>query len=382
MKHYKVIIIGAGASGVMCALATSQKNIAIIDKNTKPLKKVLVTGNGRCNLTNLNLSSKNYNQNIDEFLSKFDVNKTLKFFEDIGLETFADEENRVYPISNSSKSVTDVLMQKLNSKAELILGQSVERVEQTQNGFIVKTDADTFSCEKLVVSTGGNSVENILKNLNISYKNFYPSLVALKSKDIKDLNGVKVSNVLVTATNSKGETKKELGEVLFKDGGLSGIVVFNLSSLFARVGSFKGLVKIDLLPNLTLKQLKEKLENRKALNVNLDKFFVGMFQNSVANEIFKQTKINTNINSLKLNEEHLLSLANTIKNLKFEIYDCFDNNQIHSGGVELSSLNKALMSKQINNLYFTGEVCDVDGECGGFNLQWAWSSGYIVGESL
>ena len=382
MKHYKVIIIGAGASGVMCALQTKQKDIAIIDKNTKPLKKVLVTGNGRCNLTNLNLTSKNYNQNIDKFLLKFNEKNTLKFFEEIGLETFADEENRVYPISNSSKSVTDVLMQKLNNKADLILGQSVEDVEKTQNGFVVKTDIESFSCEKLVVSTGGNNVENILKNLNIKYKNFYPSLVALKSKDVKDLNGVKVSNVLVSATNNKGETKKEKGEVLFKDGGLSGIVIFNLSSIFARNCNFKGLIKIDLLPDLSRNQLVEKLEKRKSLNVNLDKFFVGMFQNSIANEIFKQTKINTNINSQKLNNEQISLLVNTIKNLKFEVYDCFDNNQIHSGGVSLSSLDENLMSKQINNLYFTGEVCDVDGDCGGFNLQWAWTSGFIVGDNL
>ncbi|MBR4004145.1 MAG: aminoacetone oxidase family FAD-binding enzyme [Clostridia bacterium] len=382
MKHYKVIIIGAGASGVMCALQTKQKDIAIIDKNTKPLKKVLVTGNGRCNLTNLNLTSKNYNQNIDKFLLKFNEKNTLKFFEEIGLETFADEENRVYPISNSSKSVTDVLMQKLNNKADLILGQSVEDVEKTQDGFVVKTDIESFSCEKLVVSTGGNSVENIFKNLNIKYKNFYPSLVALKSKDVKDLNGVKVSNVLVSATNNKGETKKEKGEVLFKDGGLSGIVIFNLSSIFARNCNFKGLIQIDLLPDLSRNQLVEKLEKRKSLNVNLDKFFVGMFQNSIANEIFKQTKINTNINSQKLNSEQISLLVNTIKNLKFEVYDYFDNNQIHSGGVSLSSLDENLMSKQINNLYFTGEVCDVDGDCGGFNLQWAWTSGFIVGDNL
>lgn len=382
MKNYKVIIIGAGASGVMCAIATKEKNIAIIDKNTKPLKKVLVTGNGRCNLTNLKTTSKNYNQNIDKFLSKFNIQKTLEFFESIGLETFADEENRIYPISNSSKSVVDVLMQKLNNKADLILGQSVESVEKTSNGFIVKTDIETFSCEKLVIATGGNSVENIFKDLNIKYKNFYPSLVAVKSKDVKDLNGVKVSNVLVTATNSKGEIKKELGEVLFKDGGLSGIVIFNISSIFARISSFKGLIEIDLLPNLSIQQLTKKLEKRKELNVNLDKFFVGMFQNSVANEIFKQTKINTNINSLKLTNEQITKLAKTIKNLKFEVYDCFDNNQIHSGGVKLENLTDELMCKQINNLYFAGEVCDVDGECGGFNLQWAWTSGFVVGDSL
>lgn len=382
MKHYEVIIIGCGASGAMCALKCKHKNIAIIDANIKPVKKILVTGNGRCNLTNINLTSKNYNINIDKFLNEFGVNKTLEFFNTLGLETYSDEEGRVYPISNSAKSVVDVLANNLNKCANLILGQQVVSIKKDNNLFIVKTNAEEFSCKKLVIATGGNSIKNILDNLQIKYKAFVPSLVALKSDRIKDLNGIKVSDVLVTAINSLGQSKSEKGEVLFKEGGLSGIVIFNLSSLFSRVNNFNGKIIIDLLPEISLENLIKKLNQRKKLNVKLDKFFVGFFQNAVANEILKQSQIDTNINSLKLSDTQVKCLAKTIKNLNFSVDGCFDNNQIFSGGIEIENLNENLSSKQINNLFFTGEVCNVDGDCGGYNLQWAWTSGSIVGENL
>ncbi len=381
MKNYEVVIIGCGASGVMAALKTKQKSVAVIDAFSKPAKKLLVTGNGRCNLTNKNIDKTFYNANLKTYFERVSQFETLKFFNSLGLETFFDEEGRCYPISNSAKSVVDVLSASLNKKADLFLDNKVEDIEVVSGGFVVKTDKEVFNCKKLVIATGGNSLNAILNKLNLKYKSYTPSLVALKSKDVKDLNGIKVSDVLVTASN-KTETKTEKGEVLFKDGGLSGIVIFNLSTIFARNSNFDGTIKIDLLPNITESELAKKLEDRKSLNVNLDKFFVGFFQNALANEIFKQTKINTNINSLNLTKEQLLKLTKTIKNLTFKVDGCFDNNQVFSGGISLNDLDENLMSKQIKNLYFAGEICDVDGACGGYNLQWAWTSGQIVGESL
>ena len=382
MKDYEIIIIGCGASGSMCALKTKNKSVAIIDSQTKPAKKILVTGNGRCNLTNTNVNNKKYNTDISTYLKRFDVKDTLSFFESIGLETFADEEGRVYPLSNSAKSVVDVLSLKLEEKVKLFLEQTVIDIEKQNQNFIIKTDKDIFTCKKLVICSGGNSIINSLQKLNVKIKDFKPSLVSLKSKQINGLNGVKVSNVLVSAKNSLGQTKSEIGEVLFKDGGLSGIVIFNLSTLFARVGNYTGEITIDLMPNLKHSELFDKLEKRKKLNVCLDKFFVGMFVPALSNEILKQAKINTNLNSLSLNEKQINTLVNTIKNLTYKIDGCFDNNQVFSGGVELKNLTENLMSKDVANLYFAGEICDVDVDCGGFNLQWAWTSGCIVGESL
>lgn len=381
MKNFKVIILGCGASGIMCALSTKEKNVAVIDVVTKPAKKLLVTGNGRCNLTNENINSSFYNTNLDGFFDCFSNKDTLDFFEKLGLVCFADEEGRVYPLSNSAKSVVDVLSGKLQQKASVFLGQKIEKIEVGSKNFVIKTDKDEFFAEKLVVATGGNSIE-VLEQLGVKFSKFVPSLVALKCDGTRDLCGAKLSNVLVTATNFAGEKKSEIGEVLFKENGLSGIVIFNLSTLFSRRDDFRGKIEIDLLPNLSKNEVCKMLENRKSLAVSVDKFFVGMFQNSVANEIFKQTGINTNKSCQDLSFREIETLAKSIKCLNFVVSGALDNNQVFSGGVRLQDLDQNLMSKKVMNLYFCGEVVDVDGVCGGFNLQWAWTSGHIVGDVI
>lgn len=379
MKNFDIIILGCGAAGAMCALTCKNKNFAVIDAATKPAKKLLVTGNGRCNLTNTNVNSSFYNTNIDNFLSRFNNNQTLDFFENLGLETYADEEGRVYPISNSAKSVVDVISQKLNP-ASLFLGQKIVSVKKEDDGFVVETDKDVFKSTKLVVTTGGNSFP-ILDDLGVKYGKFTASLVSLKAKNTRDLNGIKLSDVKVTVKNKFG-TKSEVGEVLFKEEGVSGIVIFNLSTLFSRNKVFSGKIEIDMLPKLSEKEIFAKLIKRKNLAVYGDKFFVGMFQNAVANEIFKQAKINTNKTVKEFSDEEIDKMTKTIKNLSFDVFGRYENNQVFSGGVKLEDLTQNLESKQIKNLFFCGEIVDVDGVCGGYNLQWAWTSGHIVGENL
>ena len=382
MKSFDVIIIGCGASGTMCALASNNKSIAIIDSAIKPAKKILVTGNGRCNLTNVNLNSNKYNQNIDKYLEKFSVKDTLNFFNSIGLEYYYDEEGRVYPISNSAKSVVDVLVNQLKQKAEIFCENTVSSIEKVGKSFVVKTNKDIFSCNKLVIATGGSFANEIAK-LGIKSKEFVPSLVSLKSKTItEDLNGIRLSNVKVTAKNQNGKTKSDKGEILFKTNGISGIVIFNISTIFARDNLFKGGLTIDLLPEIDDKLLAEKLKNRKTISQKMSGYFVGMFQPPVANLILKIAKIDTNLDCKNLSNTQIDSIVKVIKNLQFTIDGCFDNNQVFSGGIELKNLTENMMSKQIENLYIVGEICDVDGECGGYNLQWAWTSGHIAGVAL
>ncbi len=382
MKHHKTIIIGCGASGAFCGMTTKGDDVAIIDAEFTPAKKLLVTGNGRCNLTNLNINSNFYNVNIDKFLNKFNLNDTLNYFKNIGLITYADEEGRMYPISNSAKSVQDCIINKLQEKnIPLYLAEKVIDVNYQSNLFEINTDNQQFSCNNLVISIGSKNAENILNSLNVKYTPFVPSLVSLKSKDIKNLNGIRLSNVKVTAT-CNSQTKTEFGEVLFKENGISGICVFNLSTLFSRQNNFNGAISIDVLPNYSKEELIKLLNDRKSLNIKLNKYFVGMFQNAIADELFKQAKINTNKTSLNLNTQEIEVLASTIKNLTFNINGVFENNQVFCGGVNLEDLTENLESKSIPHLYFTGEVCNVDGVCGGYNLQWAFTSGFIVGENL
>jgi hypothetical protein len=378
---FEVIILGAGASGMMCACTVKGGLVALIDSSSRCGKKILVTGNGRCNLSNAEENSKFFNQNIDRFLKRFDQNRALEFFGKLGLVTFADEENRIYPLSNSAKSVVDVLNFGLGKNVKTFLGEKILSATKIGDYFEVLTDKGKYFAKKLVVCTGGNSGQ-ILGELGVEYKKFIPSLVALRSEDCKDLNGVKVSNVKVKATNTFGQTKSEIGEVLFRENGLSGIVIFNLSTIFSRIENFSGQIEIDLLPQVSVIDLEQILLHRQSLNTSCDKFFVGMFSNAVANEIFKQSKTNTNKNCKNLTKLEIKTLAKTIKNLTFSVCGHLENNQVFSGGVPLSALTENLMHKKIENLYFAGEIVDVDGVCGGHNLQWAWTSGHIVGESL
>ena len=377
---FDVIILGAGASGMMCASTIKRKKVAVVDQAKNAAKKIMVTGNGRCNLGNNSISSKFYNRNIDSFLKQFSEIETAKFFSDLGLVTYVDDEGRIYPISNSAKSVMDILEYGAR-KASFFLGERIKNIKREGTSFVVNLETKIITSPKIVVATGGGSDE-ILKMLKVPYKEFVPSLVSLKSKQTRDLNGTRVSNVLVKATNAFGKTRSEKGEVLFRENGLSGIVIFNLSTLYARSGRFEGKVEIDLLPDLSEQTLKDILRKRKSLEARLDKFFVGMFANSVANEIFKQSKLNTNAPCATLKENEILILANTIKNMQFNVCGALDNNQVFSGGVPLEDLDENLMHKNLQGVYFVGEICDVDGVCGGYNLQWAWTSGHVVGEEI
>ena len=380
VKFYNTIVLGCGASGCMCALNIQNQKVAMLEISSKPFKKILATGNGRCNITNAHLHKYSYNQDLSKFFDRFDQTKTLQFFEELGLECYMDDEGRYYPISNMAKSVQDVVLRKLESRVDIYSAQQIVSIKKADGVFFVSTKDNEFKCVNLVVATGSKN-EDLLNMLEVKYKPFVPSLVALKCDDVKDLNGVRLANAKVSV--KIGDISySEVGEVLYKDAGLSGIVIFNISSLFARSGKFSGKIYIDLLPNMSAEKLKEKIINRKKLNVGLDKIFVGMFANALANEIFRQAKVNTNINSTKISDKIVDALVGAIKNLEYNVCGCYDNNQVYSGGVELKDLDDNLMYKKIPNLYFVGEVCDVDGMCGGYNLQWAWTSGKIVGDSL
>lgn len=388
MKHFDIIILGAGASGCICALTASKtgKSILIIDKMTKAGKKLMATGNGRCNLTNLNMypSEKYFNRNISCFLNRFNEVQTILFFDKLGLMTYADEEGRVYPFSNSAKSVIDVINNGLskNKNISISLENEILNTEKQNDIFVVSTSKGEFSCNQLVVASGGKCAEGILKNFGLKTKEFTPSLVALKTQSTRNLDGVRISNAKLQAI-CENEKFCETGEVLFKDSGVSGIVAFNASTIFARKNNFNGEINIDLMPDVSHDKLKQILLKRKELKVKISNFFDGMFVSQVGFCILNLTKIeNEERLCCTLTEKEIEQFAKHIKNFAFKVKGHYENNQVHSGGVLIEELTENLESQKIKNLFFCGEVCDVDGKCGGYNLQWAWTSGYIVGESL
>lgn len=387
MKVYETIILGGGASGTICAMVCDNKNVAIIDNNTKLAKKLLVTGNGKCNLTNINIDKQKsqdfYNQNLKKYIDKFTAKQTISYFQSIGLETYYDEQGRVYPISSSAKSVQDVINRQIKNKnTNVFLENQILNIKKDNQNFIVETDKDIYLCKKLVFCLGGNKNE-LLCNLGLKIKQCVPSLCALKTKQTKNLNGQRLENVLVRAINyHTGTLKSEMGDVLFKEEGLSGIVIFNLSSCFSRFNDFNGQIQIDLLPSINEEELLIMLLERRKLNLPVNEFFVGMLINQIAYEIFEKCNTDENRTSDKLTEEEIKQFVKVIKSLTFEVKGFYDNNQVYCGGVDMNELDENLMSKKVPNLYVCGEACDVDGLCGGFNLQWAWTSGQIVGKNI
>ena len=371
MEKFDVVIVGGGASGCYTAcLLNKNFKIAVVDANTTLAKKILVTGNGKCNLTNKNLSSKYYNQNIDNFLSKHTFNDTIKFFSDIGIETYCDEEGRCYPITNSAKSVVKAINNKLKH-VHFFAEHQFLKIEQNNGLYNVITDKTTLNCKYVVVATGNYQTLENLTNLQIPSKPFIPSLVALKTKqNTKLIDGVRVNNVKAIAIQNNVE-KTQIGEVLFKDNGLSGICVFNLSCLFARNNAFNGKVIIDLLPTISTEQTKKILiKNSKIFET--EDILTGIVDEKLAKYILKLVEKDNLVDNL----------VEILHNLTFDITDCYNNNQVKSGGVKLTALTQNLESINNTNLFFVGEVCDVDGECGGYNLQWAFTSSKIVADYI
>lgn len=377
--QYDVCIIGGGASGTMTAIeiARQGKKVCVIDPNEKPAKKLLATGNGKCNLTNKNMSSDFYNQNVDKYLARFGHEETIKKFQEYGLDIYADEEGRCYPLSNFAKTVQFVLCEQIEKLGVKYICAKVLDIEKNSKYEIFATDNIKLIADHVIFACGiTNQSVTWLENFGVLYEKICPSLVALKTKEnTKALDGQRVSDVLVTAIIGE-QTKTENGEILFKDHGLSGICIFNLSAFFAKNKAFYGKIYINLLPKWSKNQIIENLKQKMGIFKNAHKMLLTLFSKELSAEILKRANIK--INTEKLTNAEFERIVQVISCLEFEIIDSYSNNQVLSGGVKLDLLTNDLQSKKNNGMFFCGEICDVDGVCGGYNLQWAWTSANIV----
>ena len=386
MQKFDICIVGGGASGSVLAimLAKKGKKVCVVDRFLEPAKKLLVTGNGKCNITNKNLSSEFYNQNIDDFLKDFGFEQTQSFFESIGIDIYADKEGRCYPISNSAKSV-QIAIKNQFEKLDISFfgGVEIDDIKRENEKFITKIDDEEIISNRLVLTCGINNFsKNICQKFGIKVRNEVPSLVALKTKQsTKRLDGLRANDVLVKAI-CKGFEREEVGEILFKDHGLSGIVIFDLSSLFAKNSCFEGKISINLLKNWSKTQIFEKLTAKVDIFQTVDLMMQSMFSKELANEILHRANIDLNMQTKNLSKNNFENIVEIITNFEFDIVGHYDNNQVLSGGVKLDELTKNLESKKVPNLYFSGELCDVDGICGGYNLQWAWASVFAVAKDI
>ena len=395
----KVVIIGGGFSGLVSAIyASKNNNVTILERNEDILKKLLMTGNGRCNYFNENQNIDNYHSNneelIKDIINENNINELLKFYQEIGIVPKI-KNGYYYPFSNQALSVKNALVNKLKeANVNIITNYYVENIVKNNNKFIINND---IVCDKLIISTGskaypktgsdGNGYD-ILKKFNLSMSNINPSLVSLVSdnKYLKELSGIRC-DAKVSFYNNDKFIKSDIGELQLVDYGVSGICIFNLSYLFYKCNG-KKTIKVNFIPFIdTKEELLKYLDDRNKImnnNKKISELLNGIINTKLINVIIKNSNIN-NILYKSLDGEEKNRLCDSIFEFEFNILSTksFDKAQVCSGGLLLSEINiNTMQTKKINNLYVIGELLDIDGICGGYNLTHSFISGYLAGKNI
>ena len=391
-------IIGGGASGMMAAIAASRNEnaeIHIFERQARVGKKLSATGNGRCNLTNRKPAS--YGGEDSGFaeyaLSRYDPEKTLRIFSELGLYTVTEESGRVYPYSDQANSVVDVLRLALNQEnITFHTGCEIEKAVKAEGGFFLKTAEDTYFCHKLIVACGGiagtklggtMSGYRLLSAFGHKATRLRPSLVQLTSDHpaLPSLKGVR-ANANVRIYRDGALFAESTGELQFTEKGLSGPVIFEVSRDVCE-GRGKWEAKLDLLPTLSEEELCAMLSVRKNAKLSTDELLTGILHNRLGRVITKEAGIGLCLIAC-LSDQELMGAAWQAKNFTVELTGTLgmDGAQVTAGGVYTKDFDPTTMeSRLVPGLYACGEVLDIDGPCGGYNLQWAWSSGYVAGEN-
>ena len=383
LKQKKVIIIGGGASGLMAAIqAKNEKSeVILIEKNNVIGKKISVTGNGKCNFTNINNSKTAYRGSRSLFetsaLSAFSVTDTIRFFSRLGIYS-VNREGWLYPRSAQASQVADVLrMEAEFLGVKIKTGTHVLGAEKKDDVFTVRTDAWEYSGDALIIACGskassvpgsGEDGYHLAASFGHRIIKPLPALTGLVTRPVPGWSGVRVNGKAALVIDG-AEIMEEEGELQLTDYGISGIPVFQLSGPAIRAVSEKKKVElvIDFFPDFTAGQLPEILNTRRKNCPYKDEraLLSGLFPDKLIRVLIKETDLAAAIKSFRLTVTGGLSYTNA---------------QVCSGGVDTFQVDPDTMeSLLVKDLYFCGEVLDVDGACGGYNLQWAWSSGFVAG---
>lgn len=396
----KVFIIGGGASGLTAAIKASDNyDVTIFEKNDKLGKKILITGNGKCNYWNENQNINKYHSssNISEIINEINFSKTHAFFDSIGLVPFI-KNGYYYPNSNQAISVVNALTDEIKNRNIKIINEEVINVEKENSQFIVTTTKNKYTSDLLIVATGGKAAPKtgsdgfgykIAEKFDHNIVKVLPALVQLEVKEnIKELSGIRLIGEASLLYNNE-VIEKEIGELQFTDYGLSGIPIMQLSSKAVKFIDEGKVVRISInfVPNISsdILSLRSfiKVQDRHLNNRTVSQILDQLFNYKLTNYLLKKTNISMSDKVDKLDNQKLDELCSNILNQTFIIEKDhgFDNAQTTSGGVDLKEINlNTLESKKVKGLYFCGEVLDVDGACGGYNLGFAWISGLIAGE--
>ena len=404
----KVLIIGGGASGMVCAIyaAKNGNEVILVEKNNNLGKKILLTGNGKCNYWNKDISLKHYNSSNLEILDKIitEENKLEieNFFDNLGIVSKV-RDNYCYPASNQATSIQTALILECELCGVKILNnEEVVSVLKIDNCFEVVTSNRKFIVDKVVLATGSKACPKtgsdgfgyeIARKFGHEIVEPLPALVQLRLDVpyMKDWAGIR-SDVCVSLYENNKLIKQEYGEIQLTDYGVSGICVFQLSSLISR-GLYNGNkeeVEINFLNNLDIYNEEDFIRifndrNKKVVGRNISELLDGVLNYKLINLILKISKISRDSKWNDISYDKKKDLGRNLCKLRLRVISTngYDSAQVCSGGVRLSKINPYTMESLIvDGLYIVGELLDVDGECGGFNLGFAWISGYLAGKSL
>ncbi|TDB37828.1 MAG: aminoacetone oxidase family FAD-binding enzyme [Actinobacteria bacterium] len=386
MHQPSIAIIGGGAAGLSAAIAAARlgASVTVLEAAPRVGKKILVTGNGRCNLTNTAVAPAAYNQPafVEPVLAEYNADAIRDFFGELGLLTYADDEGRVYPVSNAANSVLDVLrLECAHLGVAERCGFEVMGILEADGGFqVASRDGETISADAVVVTTGGGE-GSLLSALGHGSVAPVPVLGPLTTElaPIRGLSGVRVRCAASLLDDAGEPVATERGELLFRDYGVSGIMIFDLSRALERGRT----LSIDFFPDIASDAFAALIAKRCAELSwrSADTFFDGMLQSRVAIAVLRAAGIDP---KTPVAELRAVTLASLLKDFRLAVTGRGDASQaqVTRGGAPVAEFDpRTLASRIAPGVFAAGEVLDVDGRCGGFNLHWAWASGIVAGQS-
>ncbi len=401
----KIAVIGAGASGLVTAISAMQNaiekkvdcHVTLFEAKDKVGRKILATGNGRCNM--LNMDAEPFYFSVNSFhsyaIGRYNAQSNLEFFSRLGLYTRTDEEGRVYPLSNQASTVLDILrLECENLRIKTVTDCEITSVKKDKTGFLINND---MHFDKLVLACGGKAGVksfngyDLLRQLGHKVTKATPSLSKLNVADtslVKQLQGIR-HKVRLTLTVGGRYITHEDGELLFAKYGLSGIAVMQLSAYITRLSEKDGKATVyaDFVPcydySFVADAMKALIDRN--CNIKSESLLSGFMPKKLGEAVIKEMGYDVSQRAAELNAADLIKIAKRVKKYPFVIHSVrpFEDAQVTAGGADTSLFNPKTMESRLHKgFYAVGEVLDVDGLCGGYNLMWAWSSGRLCGESI
>ena len=397
----RIGIIGGGAAGMAAALAASEyenTQIVLMERQARLGKKLSATGNGRCNLSNIHASQGGYHGEDRHFheyaLNQYPPTETLQWFSSLGLYTVTEPSGKVYPYSDQANSVVDVLRFSLERpNIQVLTDFEVQKVKKDGAVFSVSARSETLEFDRLIIACGGlagtklggtMSGYKLLRSFGHKCTKLRPTLVQVKTSwpGVSALKGVRANCKAVIYQNGRLHRGSE-GEIQFTEFGLSGPVIYEISR-DACQGGGEWECTLDFLPDISSDALASLLEKRKSSPLTAEDLFTGILHNRLGRVIVKEAGIRGNLPICDLREDQLFDAVALAKGFTVGLTEPLgmDAAQVTAGGIVTNEFDpETMQSKLVPGLYACGEVLDVDGDCGGYNLQWAWSSGRLAGFS-